>query len=243
MTVYDLYLESGPRKRKTMVHVLDLLGCVAVGRTTEEAIDAAPDAIVSYLDFLQRCGERSAGAKDERGAIESRVAQHITEGKWLGNGSPYLIFASDFDPAEDQEIELFLRRFHQLRSELTSWVGALSPAELDAEAEADGRPARVVLLHVLAPPGGMLSAALDGVSGFSRIERLAEPGELRIDEVLLQVEQLAAARIRETTAEERRRVVQRANDQRTLRKAIRRILEHDWEHLAALARRPGGPTL
>jgi hypothetical protein len=224
-----------------MVHVLDLLGCVALGRTTEEAIDAAPDAIVSDLDFLQRCGERSAGAKDERGAIESRVAQHIAEGKWLGNGSPYLIFASDFDPVEDQEIELFLRRFHQLRSELASWVGALSPAELDAEA--GERPARAVLLHVLAPPGGMLSAALDGVSGFSRIERLAERGELPIDEALLQVEQLAAARIRETTAEERRRVVQRANDQRTLRKAIRRILEHDWEHLAALGRRPGGPTL
>jgi uncharacterized protein with von Willebrand factor type A (vWA) domain len=96
---------------------------------------------------------------------------------------------------------------------------------------------------VLAPPGGFLSAALDGVSGFSRIERLAQRGELPIDEALLQVEQLAATRIRATTAEERRRLVQRANDQRTLRKAIRRILEHDWEHLAELARRPGGPTL
>jgi hypothetical protein len=31
VTVHDLYLESGPKRRKTMVHVLDLLGCVAVG--------------------------------------------------------------------------------------------------------------------------------------------------------------------------------------------------------------------
>ena len=31
-------------------------------------------------------------------------------------------------------------------------------------------------------------------------------------------------------------------DTRTLCKALRRILEHDWEHLAELARRPGGPA-
>jgi hypothetical protein len=32
-------------------------------------------------------------------------------------------------------------------------------------------------------------------------------------------------------------------DARTLRKALRRVLEHDWEHLAELSRRPGGPSL
>ncbi len=30
MTVDALYLESGPGRRKTLVHVLDLLGCLAV---------------------------------------------------------------------------------------------------------------------------------------------------------------------------------------------------------------------
>lgn len=243
MMVYDLYLESGPRKRKTMAHVLDLLGCVGVGPTSEDAIDAASAVIPSYLDFLQRCGEAPPAVKGKRGEIKTRVAEHITEGKWLGNGSPYLMFPSDFEPVEDHEIELFLRRFHQLRTELAAWAAALSPAELDAEAEGGGRPARAVLLHILAPPGGFLSAALDAVSGFSRLERLAQRGELPIAEALLQVEELAAARIRGTTAEERSRLVQRANDQRTLRKAIRRILEHDWEHLAELSRRPGGPAL
>lgn len=37
MTEYLFYLESGPQKRKTMVHVLSLLGCVANGPTTEAA--------------------------------------------------------------------------------------------------------------------------------------------------------------------------------------------------------------
>lgn len=54
MTVYGLYAESGPRHKKTMVHVLDLLGCVVRGATTEDALAAAPEAIRDYLAFLRR---------------------------------------------------------------------------------------------------------------------------------------------------------------------------------------------
>ena len=83
MTIYDLYLESGPRKRKTMARVLDLLGCVAVGPTNDDAIDTASAAIPAHFDFLQRCGEAPPAVKGKRGEIKTRVAQHITEGKWL----------------------------------------------------------------------------------------------------------------------------------------------------------------
>jgi hypothetical protein len=38
-------------------------------------------------------------------------------------------------------------------------------------------------------------------------------------------------------------VIQRPKEIRTLRKALRRMLEHDWEHLVELSRRPGGPKL
>ena len=101
MTVYDLYLESGPRRRKTMVHVLDLLGCVAVGHTTAEAIAATPDAIGAYRRFLHRHGE----PVNPDAPIETRVAEHVTKGEWLGNGSPYLVFGPDLDPVTDEEIE------------------------------------------------------------------------------------------------------------------------------------------
>ena len=56
-TTYALYLESGPQRRKTMVHALDLLGCVAVGPTTDAALAATPAAIRAYLRFLARHGE------------------------------------------------------------------------------------------------------------------------------------------------------------------------------------------
>jgi len=51
VSAYWLYLESGPKHRKTMVHVLDPLGRVAVGPTTEAALDATP---VSKVAFTRR---------------------------------------------------------------------------------------------------------------------------------------------------------------------------------------------
>ena len=114
VTTYDLSLESGPRQRKTMTHALDLLGCVATGPTTEAALAATPEAIRAYLRFLRRHGV----PVDPEAPFETRVAEHITEGDWLGNGSPYLIFDADLEPLGDAELDTFLRRFGWLRVEL-----------------------------------------------------------------------------------------------------------------------------
>ena len=239
MTIYDLYLESGPRRRKTMVHVLDLLGCVAVGPTTEDALAATPDAVRAYRRFLRRHGE----PVDPDAPFETRVAEHVTEGEWLGNGSPYVVFGPDLDPVTDEEIEIYLHRFRALREELAAWAETRSDEELDAPPEGGGRTGRAVLLHVLGPTGGYLSAALGSVPGFSAVRGAAERGELGLAEALRRTATLAADRVRVTTPEERAAVRERPNDIRTLRKALRRVLEHDWEHLAELSRRPGGPPL
>jgi predicted RNase H-like HicB family nuclease len=239
MTTYDLYVESGPRRRKTMTHALDLLGCVAVGPTTEEAIGATPAAIRAYLRFLHRHGE----PVDPDAAFETRVVEHITEGEWLGNGSPYLVFGPDLEPLTDEEIAACLRRFHRLREELAAWAAARTDAELDAPC-AGGRSARAVLLHVMGHAvGGYLSAALGSAPGFSRVSSAAERGELPLADTLLRIATMAEERVRATTPEERRAVRERPQGPRTLRKALRRTLEHDWEHLAELSRRPGGPPL
>ncbi len=128
MTTYALYLESGPRRRKTMVHVLDLLGCVAVGPTTEAALAAAPDAIRAYRRFLHRHGEPG----DPDAPFETRVAEHVTEGMWLGNGSPYLTFGPDLEPLTDEEIETFLRRFRWMREAPAAWAATRTNKQLDA---------------------------------------------------------------------------------------------------------------
>src|SRR6187431_510586 len=104
MTTYGLYLESGPRQRKTMVHVIDLPGCVAVGATTGEAVAAAPEAIRAYLRFLDRHGETIAPDMP----FATAIVEHITEGGFLGSGSPYILFGPDRQPLSDEEIATML---------------------------------------------------------------------------------------------------------------------------------------
>src|SRR5688572_25951316 len=103
--------------RKTMVHVPELLGCMANGPTTEAALEATPEAIRAYLRFMKRCGE----TVDTEALITTRVEEHITEGAWLGNGDPGIVFGADLVPVSAQEVETFLGRLHGLRRELASW--------------------------------------------------------------------------------------------------------------------------
>lgn len=226
-------------RRKTMVHVPQLLGCMANGPTTEAAIEATPDAIRAYLRFLQRAGEQV----DPDATFTSTIAEHVTEGEWLGNGSPYVTFGPDLEPVSEPELEQLVRRFHALREELAHWAVSRTDAQLDAAPKEGGRTARNILLHTLGATHGYIAAAIAGTPGFSRVHTLAERGQLPIAEALRQVDALAAERLSRVTPEQRVQVIQRPKELRTLRKALRRVLEHDWEHLRELSRRPGGPEL
>lgn len=235
-TTYDLYLESGPKRRKTMVHVPDLLGCVATGPTTEEALAATPEAIHAFRRFLRRHSD----PLDAEAPFETRIAEHVTKGDWLGNGSPYLMFPADWQPTTEAEVETALARFGWLREELAGWA-SLPDEALDAAPAGGGRTARRILLHVLGPTGAYLSSSLGGAPGFSRLHGQAERGELPLAEALDRSVSMVAELLRGATPEQRLAV--RGEDTRnvrTLRKSLRHLLEHDWEHLAELSRR-GGP--
>jgi len=221
-----------------MVHVLDLLGCIANGPTTDEALAAAPDAIRAYLRFLKAHGEDVN--TDE--PFSTEVAQHVTEGMWLGNGSPYLMFAPDLEPAGEAELQLWLSRFTALRGALASWAETQSDADLDS-APARGRTARSILMHVLGVRASYVSPVLGGVAGVSSVVTAAERGELPLAEALRQTASMLSAAVRGATPEQRSGIIERGQIARSLRKGVRRMLEHDWEHLAELSRRPGGPEI
>jgi predicted RNase H-like HicB family nuclease/uncharacterized damage-inducible protein DinB len=237
---YGLELESGPKRRKTMVHVPELLGCVAVGPTTEAALAATPDAIRAFRRFMAGRGE----PLDPEGTIETVVLAHVTKGDWLGNGSPYVIFDSDLEPVTEAELETFLARHRALREALGSWSATRSDEDLDASPGERGRTARAILLHTLGPAGGYIAAALgSGPPGYSALASAAERGTVPLPEAFARSAGLIEARVRAASPEDREAVRERSGTTRTLRKALRRLLEHDWEHLAELSRRPGGPSL
>ncbi len=239
VATYDLYLESGPKRRKTMVHVIALAGCVATGPTTDEALAATPEAIRQFLRFLARHGE----PVDPIALFETRVAEHVTEGEWLGNGSPSVVYPPDLEPISDEEIALMLRRVEWICGELAGWAETRSDVQLDAAPVGKGRTAGAILLHVLGAQGGSVSAALGGSKGFHALHGAAERGEVAIPEALRRSAALLAERVWAAPPEERRSTVPRSSRNYTLRKALRRTAEHAWEHLAELARRPDGPAL
>ncbi len=238
MSAYRLFVESGPQKRKTMVHVPELLGCVAVGATTDEAIARTTDAIRAYRGFLRRHGEDVA----EIEPIETAVVEHITKGDFIGNGSPYIVFEGDLEPVSAGEIDCYGRRFIGLVEELAAWAASRTPAELDAEPPT-GRTSRQILLHVISSASSYLGPSVGNPPGSSALAARAERGELSLDEALRRFAEAITTRLDATTPAERALVRDNPKGARSLRKSIRRLLEHTWEHLAELSRREGGPAL
>jgi hypothetical protein len=222
---YDLYLESGPQMKTTYVHVPALLGCVYNAPTTQQALDAAPDALRSFLRFMARAGERV----DPKAAFRTNIAEHFTEGGFLS----IRFLPTDTEPLTKRESNVLMKRLAALHADLRALTAGLSPKQLTAT-PARGRPIRKILVHVLAEGG-----YLRGVSGVSRIQRLADEGALDPLDALDQLFELETERLAAMTDVERTKLIQRGQNPWTARSAVRRMLEHGWEHYVEIAARVG----
>ncbi len=233
MTLYKLYLESGPMRKKTMVHVLDLLGCIATGPTTEEALEKTPVAIREYLRFLQRHG----AVVDSDAEVQTQVAEHITEGAWLGNGSYSLVFQPDLEALTTEALEEYIKHLQWSRSEMVALVAELSEEQL-AEEPPKGRPIRAILEHVFGAEYAYVRTLgkLEGVRGPGSVEQMQK------DELLAWMEHVRSSEIeklRSLSWQERSEVFVQGQQTRTARRVMRRMLEHEWEHLVELKARLG----
>jgi predicted RNase H-like HicB family nuclease len=225
MKTYDLYAESGPKMMKTVVHVPALLGCVNGGDTTQQALDAAPEAIRAYLRFLARAGERV----DAKAAFKTRLANHDKSGGFLG--SAWL--PTDPEPLPKRESGALMKRLDAMHGDLRRLTAKLTPKQLDAK-PAKGRPIGQILRHVLAE-----GAYLRGVSGASRLQGMADKGQIDPLDALDQMFALETERLRTMTDDERSTVIMRGQSPWSARRAMRSMLEHCWEHYVEIAGRLG----
>ncbi len=228
---FDLYLESGPQHKRTWVYVPGLPGCVAFGPTTEQAIENAAGAIRGRLDFLRRHGEDPPDPEP----IELHVAEHVIERKFLGFG--WQIAATDREPLSADDAARQLRWAGWSREELVAAARAqLLPL---AEAPPSGsRPAAAILSHVAGSEWSYVNTALGTVPGYSAAIAAIEAAGNEPWAALAAERATLMARLRAMTPEELTRVVEReGRPPNTARRMLRRLLEHEWEHVLELRAR------
>lgn len=227
MKTYDLYLDSGPKMKKTMVQIPAIAGCIARGDTTDEAIANAPEAIRAYMRFLARHGEYFDADKP----FNTRVALHRTDSVFPAGGVGFL--PPDDKPLPPRECDALMARLGQIHDAMRALASTLPANQLDAK-PASGRPIRRILAHVCVE-----GAYLRGVTGASRIQRLVDKGEMNPLDALDELLALERERLRTMPAAERAGVIMRGQTQWSARSAVRRMLEHAWEHYREIADRLG----
>ena len=228
---YDLYLESGPQHKRTWVYVPGLPGCVAFGPTTDQAIENTRGAIRGRLDFLRRHGENPPDPEP----IELNVAGHFIEREFLGYGQQVL--ATDRDPLGAAEAARQLRWAEWSREELELAARAQTLALVEAP-PFRGRSAAAILSHVAGSEWSYVSSTLGTLPGYSAAISAIESAGAEPWSALADERQTLMARLRSMTEDELTRVVERdGKPPRTARRMMRRLLEHEWEHVLELRAR------
>lgn len=230
---YALYLESGPRMKTTMVHVLHLLGCVANGPTTEAALEATSGEIRRFLSFLQVHGEDV----DPDGPFTTRIAQHVTEGSWIGYGDPAPGFAPDFEPLTRDELATHLRRLRWLGEDIAMTAELLTPEQLTAKPER-GRSLHEIFGHIAAAePEYARTAGAGRPAGAKELIEMIQESPGAIAHALQRLWDMVIKQFEAMPDAELNKVTQRGERPYTARRGLRRALEHPWEHLREIQRR------
>jgi uncharacterized damage-inducible protein DinB len=235
MNEYALYLESGPRMKTTMVHVLDLTGCFALGPTTDEAIAATPDEIRMFLRFLRRHGDDV----DPEASFTTNVVEHVIKGSDPRWGNPARGFPPDFEQLDRKKLHAHARRVVWLGQDLAAFTRSLSSRQLLARPP-KGRSIHEILRHVGASE--VEYVRVGGLAKSDEMKAILKAVEASRDNLPDKIEELCrlvGERFEAATDEELKRVTQRGAAPYTARRGLRRALEHPWEHLREIECRLG----
>jgi predicted RNase H-like HicB family nuclease/uncharacterized damage-inducible protein DinB len=189
-----------------LAHVPVLRGCIASGTTRDEAIANARRAFRAYLELLDARGVSIEHWKDlDPDAFEVR---DLPEDR---------VVPEDLGPMEEHELRDFLHQFEASRAALLSLLREISPGEIERKPTEKMWSVREALEHVMLTEASLLSRLenwpADPYNTLQAVHRMAfqrftvmEPADTALDHVVL-------------------------GRRWTTRKVMRRMLEHEFEHL------------
>jgi hypothetical protein len=224
MTTYHVYLEVAPGDG-CLAHVGELPGCCALARDEEAALAALPERIRQHRVWRHGHG-LPAGGDDPIELVVKQVVHGLRPWSAFGAGA---LFSIDRRILDDHELELHLQLLAHARADLLHAVHAVPRGAYDDEIPGHPRTLRQTLTH-LADTEEWL------VSRLGRVVTVHEPDPVRrlVDVRSRTLEQLIRhdREDRDLVYVPTTRPSDDPEEMWTLRKLLRRLLEHELEHLA-----------
>lgn len=207
MPHYKVYLETSAEAIEEggyLAHVPDLIGCVARGKTKEQAIEKTRDAIAAYHALLRNRGISVPAANEP---VEMDVAE-----------TDALTLEPDYPPISDQELDDLWHLQSASRESLLETLSEMPSSSLNWRENQKSWSVRNVLEH-MARADLWYASRLEESALAELLWRLAATREL----VMTQLHNLPS--------DARGRVTKHDGEDWTPRKVARRMLEHEQEHL------------
>lgn len=182
-----------------------LLGCVASGKSRDEAVANARRAFTAYRELLDTRGvsiEHWRGLDPASFAVSDAPA----------NG----LLPEDEKPLEEHELRDFLHLFETQRALLMTLVQDMTQAELERKPDADTWSVRQALEHIMTGDAQILS----------RMERWPDDGFA----TLQAIHRVAFQRFTVMEPDDTKGTKTVLGRPQTVRRVMRRLLEHEVEH-------------
>lgn len=192
--------------------VAALPGCIARGATRDAAVAGVRRTFRDYVEMLARFGistEAYAGLDPETFSVT--------------NLEPGTTFPEDLRSADAAELAAFLKRMEASRSALLALVRPLTQEQLERKPSEEQRSIREILEHVMVTETALLS----------RLEPWPGGGFATLQAVHRMAFQRFSVMEPEDTGGEHR--IQ--GGRWTVRRVMRRILEHEYEHVLEIRER------
>ena len=207
MKTYHVYIETGPsaiEEGGPLAHVPELPGCTARSKTVDAVKGAIRQAAREYIAFLRAQGE---GELPDEFEFEFEETQDLT-------------LPPDHAPVTPEEIEQAKRWLDAALRALLQEL-ALLPAEAwDWQPGENDWPLRNITGHI-------------GNAELWYTDRLSEPEHAPLERLAI-TRRVALDRLDALAPEHRGRTVTFDGEEWTPRKVLRRMLEHQQEHLAQI---------
>lgn len=221
-TTYDAYLEVEQNGR-WVARILDLTGCLASGASETEALAALAAAIPGYFAWLKRHDDYTP---EMHGPFQV-VPRETYRTRMIGDDEVNAFFPADDLTMDNEELDWGLALLGWATEDLGALLRAQPPGALERRPAAGGWSAGEIVTHLTRSQLWLVTRLDD--------PPIPPPVELGPGDPVAQlatVTSACVARLRAASNDERTTLHVLHGEQWSLRKIVRRSVEHALEHTA-----------